>query len=145
VPLDTWDGAQEELRKLRNNNLTVDELFRIADECDAKRYQIGYRELTIQARLTSRDFIDSYLEASSWVIGIVGYLAGCADYFETGTLSHFGWVGLVMGQTGLTVGAAIYQRGRWELDDLAAELTEIAEWKGLLFEIAAEVERLALP
>jgi hypothetical protein len=99
VPLDTWDGAQDELRRLRTGTtFTIDDLFRLADQSERKLDELYALDSALRFAMRPASSADLLLDGFSWGLGTIGYLVSCADYYETGSLSLFGWLGLAIGQ-----------------------------------------------
>jgi heme exporter protein D len=141
-PLASLGGARQALNRLRDQvPLTSDELIAIDGDVAARLVSLRARSTTVGNALTERPIVDRAFDAGVWTAGVGGIFASCMDYYENGGLGFWGWTGLAVGEVGLVLAAVIYQRRRWELDDLADELADIAELRQVLTDILDEVDR----
>jgi hypothetical protein len=142
MPFGTLHSARNALNYLRSNaTVTIDDLLLIANNCDSTLQAILEREQLVLDRSRPSPFIDRAIDFSAWIIAIAGFSASVADFYAEGSLSLWGWVGLVIGWIGLALGATAYQRRTWTRDHCAAELAEISECKIVISDVMDETER----
>lgn len=78
---------------------------------------------------------DDVISLGSWGTGIGGQAVGTGEAAVTGTLSHWGAIGLAIGVAGLTFGAWDHQRKLWKSQDLEDELDRLGDWAVVLQDI----------
>jgi hypothetical protein len=143
VTLRSIDDCERILGTLNDNSpISIDDLLEILLETSAATPLLIARLAIVEHALRDRPFIDGALEAASWVLGILGFSFGCADYYESGhQLSSWGWAGLLTGPLALTLAAWGWQRREWQEYELIEERNEIGRMRQLLTEIELEANR----
>jgi hypothetical protein len=111
MPPDALERAQRILSDIRSNqNYSISELSEIMSGCADALQRIAERESFLIHALRKRSLTETVLDVGSWVAGVAGYLAGCADYYASDGLGLWDWIGLAIGEVGLLATAATYQR-----------------------------------